>query len=321
MSDNNDSRLSLSSLRYSLNHNDRVSITKNMTEDEKRLALLGYRQEVKRIFNTFTSFGLTSSMISVLLGVIPLYTYSLATGGPSVQLWSWVIVFFFTVILVSSLAEIASAFPTMGALYYWAFKLGGEYGPFASWLAGWTNLLGQVAGVSSGAFAGAQILGEILYLSSGKKVSNGDIIGFFFCMLVIAGVVNTFSERLLTAVCYLSCVWQVIGILIIVIWMLALSPSFQTASFVFTSFNNDTGFNGPGSGLYVTMAGTLAAASVFTGYDTAAHVGEETHDAHNATPKAMMFAIYNAFVLGIILIIGNTIFTNITIYLIILIND
>jgi amino acid permease len=108
----NEKRFSESSTRTS-DHNTRVSLHKNMTEDERRLAALGYKQEVKRIFNTFTSFGLTASMISVLLGVVPLYTFSLSTGGPAVQLWSWVIVFFFTYILVSSLAEIACAFPTM----------------------------------------------------------------------------------------------------------------------------------------------------------------------------------------------------------------
>lgn len=122
----------------------------------------------------------------------------------------------------------------------------------------------------------------------GKKVSNGEIMGFFMVMLFVAGIVNTFFERLLTAVCYVSCVWQVVGILIIVIWMLAVSPSYQSAAFVFTSFNNDTGFYSHNSSLYVAMVGSLAAASVFTGYDTAAHVAEETTNSHDATPKAML---------------------------------
>jgi hypothetical protein len=52
-----------------------------MTEDELRLAKLGYKQEVKRIFSKWTNFGLAASMISVILGIIPLYTYSLTTGG------------------------------------------------------------------------------------------------------------------------------------------------------------------------------------------------------------------------------------------------
>lgn len=124
-----------------------ITDNENKNEDERRLELLGYKQEVKRIFGRFTNFGLTASMISVLLGVVPLSSFELQSGGPTVMVWSWIIVGVFTILLVSSLGEICSAFPTMGALYYWAFVLGGpEWGPFASWLAGWTNLLGQIAG-------------------------------------------------------------------------------------------------------------------------------------------------------------------------------
>lgn len=39
------------------------------------------KQEVKRIFTTMTTFGLAASMVSVVLGIIPLYSYSLRTGG------------------------------------------------------------------------------------------------------------------------------------------------------------------------------------------------------------------------------------------------
>ena len=53
---------------------------------------------------------------------------------------AWVIVGFFTFGLVSSLAEICSAYPSMGALYYWAHRLGGpKWGPFASWI-GYTKI-------------------------------------------------------------------------------------------------------------------------------------------------------------------------------------
>ena len=38
-------------------------------------------QEVKRIFGLWSNFGLAASMISVILGIIPLYTYSLTNGG------------------------------------------------------------------------------------------------------------------------------------------------------------------------------------------------------------------------------------------------
>jgi len=272
------------------------------TEDERRLAALGYKQEVKRIFGTFTNFGLTASMISILLGVIPLYTYELQSGGSAVMIWSWVIVGFFTVGLVQSLGEICCAFPTMGALYYWSFVLGGnEWGPFASWVSGWCNLLGQIAGVASGGYAGATIFAQIIGLSTGVKVSNKEILGLYALMLVIAGVVNTMAETLLTALCYVSVFWQIAGTIVIVVWTLVSAPTLKSAEWVFTSYNNDTGFDSIG---YVALVGTLAAASVFTGYDTAAHVAEETVNSHESTPKAMLYSVYNAFLLGLLLIIG-----------------
>ena len=40
------------------------------------------------------------------------------------------------------MAEIASAYPTAGGLYYWASKLGS---PGWGWATGWFNLIGQVA--------------------------------------------------------------------------------------------------------------------------------------------------------------------------------
>ena len=42
------------------------------------------------------------------------------------------------------MSELSSAFPVSGGLYFWAFMLADKHGPFASWLVGWLNLLGQV---------------------------------------------------------------------------------------------------------------------------------------------------------------------------------
>mmetsp|Transcript_18068 Transcript_18068/g.16363 ORF Transcript_18068/g.16363 Transcript_18068/m.16363 type:complete len:561 (-) Transcript_18068:150-1832(-) len=285
-----------------IDKNDIETPELSVDEDEKRLNSLGYTQEIKRIFSGFTNFGLAASMISILLGVIPLYTFELQSGGPVIMVWSWIIIGAFTMLLVSSLAEIASAYPTMGALYYWAYRLGGPtWGPFASWIAGWCNLLGQIAGVASGAYAGAQIFGEILALTSNIKINGSQILGLYALMLFIAGIINTFAEVLLTSLCYISFVWQVAGTLVIVIWMLVKAPKLQTASFVFFQYNNNTGFD---SLPYVALIGSLAAASVFTGYDTAAHVAEETHQAHTNAPLGMIGSVINAIILGLILIIG-----------------
>ena len=120
-------------------------------------------------------------------------------------------------------------------------------------------------------------------------------------ILIIAGIVNTFTEALLTKLCYISWVWHIVGTLLIVICMLAYAPKLQPASFVFFHYENDTGID---SQPYVCLIGCLFAASTFTGYDTAAHVAEETTDAHASTPWGMILACINCFILGIILILG-----------------
>jgi len=279
-----------------------TDLTADYTEDELRLANLGYSQEMKRVFNVFTTFGLAASMISVLLGIIPLYSYSLQTGGPANMFWSWLIVGIATLIVVSSLGEICCAFPTMGALYYWAFRLGGpDWGPFASWMAGWCNLLGQIAGVASGGYSGAQIIANIVSISTNYNLSNAEILGVYAVVLIAAGVVNSFTELLLTKLCFISVAWHIIGTLIIVIWMLCTAPKLQDASFVFFQFENGTDFS---SSSYVAVIGILFAASTFTGYDTAAHVAEETTSAHHASPWAMLLSVVNCLILGTVLIIG-----------------
>lgn len=71
----------------------------------------------------------------------------------------------------------------------------------------------------------------------------------------------------------------------------------QDASFVFGAegYNNDTGFS---SVPFVCLIGSLAAASTFTGYDTAAHIAEETEVSHISTPYAMIGSTINALITG-----------------------
>ena len=52
--------------------------------------------------------------------------------------YGWIISGVFTMIVALSMAEICSAYPTSGGLYFWSYRLAGkEWGPFASWITGW----------------------------------------------------------------------------------------------------------------------------------------------------------------------------------------
>ena len=132
----------------------------------------------------------------------------------------------------------------------------------------------------SGGYSGAQVIANIVSLTCNYSIDQGQFLGLYAATLVLAGVVNTFSESLLCALCYISVIWHIVGTLIIVIWMTSVAPTLQSPSFVLTNFTNETNFS---SSSYVGLIGLLFAASTFTGYDTAAHVAEETTQSHTSS--------------------------------------
>ena len=51
----------------------------------------------------------------------------------------------------------------------------------------------------------------IIICYAGYNVSNAGIMGIYLVVLIVAGIVNTYTETLLTTLCYISVAWHVIG--------------------------------------------------------------------------------------------------------------
>jgi len=67
-------------------------------------------------------------------------------GGPASIGIGWPLVSIGTLLVALAMAELASAFPTAGALYHWSALLGS---PGWGWITAATNLVGQVAIVAA----------------------------------------------------------------------------------------------------------------------------------------------------------------------------
>src|SRR5580765_8866939 len=89
-------------------------------QDIKDLHQLGYAQELFRSMGGFSNFAISFSIISILTGAVILFNYGLALGGPAAVGIGWPLVTVFTLLIAATMAEIASAYPTAGGLYYWA---------------------------------------------------------------------------------------------------------------------------------------------------------------------------------------------------------
>ncbi len=103
------------------------------SDDERRLAELGYKQELARSWSGFSNFAISFTIVSILTGGLASYGIGLANGGPITMAWGWPLVSVMVLFVGLAMAELASAYPTSGGLYWWASELGG---PVWGWFTG-----------------------------------------------------------------------------------------------------------------------------------------------------------------------------------------
>src|ERR671935_1894941 len=105
-----------------------------LDRDAEQLRRLGYAQQLLRDMGGFANFALSFSIISILTGAVTLYGHGLRYGGPLVMGVGWPLVTLATLPVAASLAQLASSYPTAGALYHWSSILGGKgAGFFTAW--------------------------------------------------------------------------------------------------------------------------------------------------------------------------------------------
>jgi len=282
-----------------------------MDEDTKKLHELGYAQVLDRRMSGFSNMAISFTIISILSGCLTVYQYGLLHGGPPVMTWGWLFVGVIVLFGGLAMAEICSAYPTAGGLYYWAAKLApGNSAPIWSWFTGWFNLLGQIAvtaGISFGcSYSVSAFLAELT--GSGFWLHRATIIGILAIILFVQGLLNTYNIRLVALLNDISVWWHLIGvaIIVIVLYWAPHSHAHQSVSFVFGSqgWNTFKGLSGFVAPLYVIILGMLNAQYTFTGYDASAHVSEETIRANISAAKGIVRSIWISLIAGFILLVG-----------------
>ncbi len=288
------------------------------SEDEKLLHKLGYAQELFRAMGGFRNFAISFTIISILAGCLTSYNVAFEHGGPMWVTYSWLIVGFFATIIALGMAEIASAYPTAGGLYYWASKLGG---PGWGWTTGWFNLIGQVA-VTAAIGYGLAAFGQVLFdfwFSYSQHMNDWFGASYdcstyllYIAFLLAAGVINVFDIRITSGLNVISAWWHMIGVVIVVGILIIVPNDHQSVSYVFTERINNSGY-GDGTTSFTSLAfwlviglGMLLAQYTITGFDASAHTAEETHKASRYAAVGIWTSVVVSVIFGWILLLAVT---------------
>ena len=216
----------------------REEILRQDAEDLKRL---GYTQQLFREMGGFSNFAVSFSIISILTGAILLYGYGLKLAGPIVNTVGWPVVSLFTLAVAASMAELASAYPTAGGLYFWAFRLGGRGW---AWVTAWLNMIGQVT-ITAGINVAAAIysigaVSRIFDLPRDMEVPLfGSLTSWNFQLFVMVVIMlpqiaaNVRGIRWTARLNDFSVWWHIAGVVVIVLLLALLGTHRNGAAFLF----------------------------------------------------------------------------------------
>jgi amino acid transporter len=264
-----------------------------MERDERELARFGYAQELARKLGGFSSFAIAFSVVSVLTGITSTFGDALAAGGPAGLAIGWVVVSVGTMVVAVAMAELASAFPTAGALYHWAALLGG---PRWGWATAMLNLVGQLAIVAAVDLACAQAIVGL----AGARPGAAYVV--FAAVIVGHGLLNALSVRAVAWLNDASATVHVVGVAVLAGMLLVAGRAHPLSELARTGITSRP----DGSyGLGFAQALVLGVWT-YTGFDAAAHVSEETHDPGRKAPRGIVAAVAVSAVAGFALVAALT---------------
>src|SRR5260370_1159162 len=210
-----------------------------LAQDRKRLHGLGYAQELFRAMGGFSNFAISFTIISILSGCVTLFYLVPTTVGFAAASIGWPLITIFVVIVALGMAELASAYPTAGALYYWSSKLGfrGRGGPAWGWYTGWFNLIGQI-GITAGiAYCAAITLDTLLHAwfpaipASVFGISSTGVsydpatqqvtLLLYAIILAVVALLHIFGVLLVAFLNDISFGWHIVGVILIVVGLVA----------------------------------------------------------------------------------------------------
>lgn len=115
-----------------------------------------------------------------------------------------------------------------------------------------------------------------------------------YCVIFLGLAVNAWRPNMLHQIARFILIWNIGSFFVVMITLLATNDHKQSASFVFTEFQNSTGF---GAGM-AAVIGILQACFGMCCYDAPSHMTEEMHNASKEAPKAMVLAVILGAVTG-----------------------
>ncbi|CAG8398309.1 unnamed protein product [Penicillium salamii] len=257
----------------------------------------GTGMEFQKRFSTLNVLAVCVTLMATWEAMGGVFAGGLTAGGPVALLYGYILALVGTMATCLSLAELASLSPTSAGQIQWAAILAPpRYARLCSWITGWITTLGWQAFTASAAFLGGTMIQGLVVLRYANYQSerwHGTMI--YWAILFLAFLVNTVGIKLMPMIENGILIFHIVTLIAVIIPLVMLAPH-KSAEYVFTTFENSSGWENDGVAWFL---GLLSASYVLVGYDGACHLSEEMHNASVVLPRVMIGTIALNSLLGL----------------------
>ncbi len=271
--------------------NNRNQFESQIEKDIGDLNRLGYAQELYRTIGGFSNFSITFSVISILSGLLFLYSDG-QNPAENWNIWVWVLVCFFQITLALALGEIASIYPLSGGVYKWTERLSNNQS--MGRVCGYCSIIGWIACTAGIEFG----MGTFLTFYLGLDLKTSWIMGMTGIIILLHSLINIFGIRIVAWFNDFSVNVHIIGVLILVGLLVIFGQRNSLSSAI--SIRNIYS----GSIVADLAQPLLMSAWTLMAFDAAASVSEESINPSKVVPWGMFYAVVVSAFLGVILLIS-----------------
>ncbi len=261
----------------------------------------GYKEELSRSMNSFSSFAVSFSLISVLTGIFANFNFGYQQAGGAI-VWSWLLVacgqFFVAVVM----ANLSIQFPIAGYGYQWAARLLNAHVGF---FVGWLLLVQFITGFPTICETFTLTLADLMDVHVSKTILS------FFTVGVITAVtlIHLLGIKVASKVNDIGVYTEIIGVVLVililtVIWMISGNANLEnlesaTKHIAMRSMNFSS-----------FALSLLLGAWGLTGFEAAADLSEETKSPSTSVPRAVVLSLVTSSIAGFLILILLVIHAN-----------
>ncbi|KAH3680687.1 hypothetical protein WICPIJ_008151 [Wickerhamomyces pijperi] len=258
-------------------------------------------QDLRKNFSMLSLLGVGFGLNNSWFGISASLVTGISSGGPMLIVYGIIILATIATFVGISLSELISAFPEdSGGQYYWTFQLAPKkYRRFWAYMCGSMAWFGSIFTSSSITISIASGIVGMYILGTGREEGpkTWEIFVAFEAVNLFVTMFNIYEAPL--PFFSQAALWTaIISFAVITVTVLVCARGhYQPPSFVFTEFNNATGWSSSGIAFIV---GLINPTYAFSCLDCAAHMCEEIKEPERKIPICILATVIIGFITSFI---------------------